>query len=67
MDALLEVLSKHKNERHKVVQGMEYFKIKCKRMRYAEFRAQELCVSNRVVDASCKHAIGSRLRGHTQG
>jgi len=33
-----------------------------RRMRYARFRAQGLCVSSGVVEAGCKVAIGTRLK-----
>ncbi len=32
------------------------------RMRYPEFRAAGLCVSSGVLEAGCKHAIGTRLK-----
>jgi hypothetical protein len=32
------------------------------RMRYAEFRAAELCTSTGVVEAGCKTAIGTRCK-----
>jgi hypothetical protein len=32
------------------------------RMRYAQFRAQGLCVSTGVVEAGCKLAVGTRLK-----
>ena len=32
------------------------------RMRYPEFRTQELCVSSGVVEAGCKTTIGARLK-----
>ena len=32
------------------------------RMRYPEFRAAGLCVSSGVLEAGCKHAIGTRMK-----
>lgn len=31
-------------------------------MRYAEFRAQGLCISSAVVESVCKNVIGARLK-----
>ena len=61
-DALLAALSKHRNTHKEAVQAMGYFRNNRKRMRYAEFRAQGLCVSSGVLEAGCKNAIGSRLK-----
>jgi len=39
-----------------------YFLKNRDRMRYADFRAAGLCTSTGVVEAGCKHAIGTRLK-----
>ena len=39
-----------------------YFKGHAERMRYAEFRRQDLFVGSGVVEASCRALVGSRLK-----
>lgn len=43
-------------------QAVGYFSTNIKRMRYAQFRAEGICISSGVVEAGCKDAIGARLK-----
>lgn len=62
IDALLAAFSGFAKHHHSVVQAMGYFNNNAKRMRYREFRAQDLCVSSGVLEAGCKTAIAERLK-----
>ena len=41
---------------------ISYLEKNKKRMRYAEFRKQDLFVGSGVVEAGCKNIIGARLK-----
>ena len=41
---------------------LDYVHHNHRRMRYPQFRAAGLCVSSGVLEAGCKHAIGTRLK-----
>jgi len=41
---------------------MDYFQTNKNRMRYAEFRSQNLFVGSGVVEAGCKTIMGLRLK-----
>ncbi len=62
VDALLAALSAHAEQNTLAAEAVVYFTNHRKRVRYAEFRAQGLCVSSGVVEAGCKTAIGARLK-----
>jgi len=41
---------------------IEYLQTNAERMRYPQFRKQQLCVGSGVIEAGCKTVIGSRLK-----
>ncbi len=41
-------------------QAVGYFSTNIRRMRYAQFRSEGICVSSGVVEAGCRDAIGAR-------
>ena len=43
-------------------QAAGYFSTNIKRMRYAQFRSEGICISSGVVEAGCKDAFGARLK-----
>ena len=55
----LDAVSGHCEEAQK---GLGYFRCNRQRMRYPEFRAAGLCVGSGVVEAGCKHVVGTRLK-----
>ena len=55
----LDAVSGHCEEAQK---GLGYFRRNRQRMRYPEFRAAGLCVGSGVVEAGCKHVVGTRLK-----
>lgn len=61
-DDLLKELSIHAPRIEAARLCLGYFETNRDRMRYPEFRKQELCVSSGVVEAGCKVAIGARLK-----
>jgi hypothetical protein len=62
LDALLDALCLHAGTNDAARRCLDYVTRNASRMRYAEFRAQGLCVSSGVVEAGCKLAIGTRLK-----
>lgn len=48
--------------RDKLCNTIEYFQTNTERMRYADFRKQDLFVGSGVVEAGCKTIIGQRLK-----
>jgi hypothetical protein len=42
--------------------AIDYFQTNRQRMRYAEFRRQDLFVRSGVVEAGCKTIVGQRLK-----
>jgi hypothetical protein len=62
LDDLLDALRVHAGTSAEARKCLGYVTANRDRMRYAEFRAQDLCVSSGVVEAGCKVAIGTRLK-----
>lgn len=50
------------DNRKKVEAELNYLNENKERMRYAEFRRQGLFIGSGVVEAGCKHIVGSRLK-----
>lgn len=61
-DELLAAFEVHRTADEEVPKLIGYLQENCHRMRYPEFRSQGLCVSTGMVEAGCKHALGSRLK-----
>jgi hypothetical protein len=62
VDLLVERLMVHAGHCELAGECAAYFRKNQHRMRYAEFRAADLCTSTGVVEAGCKNAIGTRLK-----
>ena len=62
LDALLAVLQDHAQAQDSARQCHLYITRNRHRMRYPEFRAQDLCLGSGVVEAGCKVLIGARLK-----
>lgn len=62
IDRLIAILKPFALNHAEVDTMMGYFDRNRERMRYAEFRAEGLCVSSAVVEAGCKNVIGTRLK-----
>ena len=62
VDLLVKRLMVHAGHCKEAVDCANYFRNNQHRMRYADFRAAGLCTSTGVVEAGCKHAIGTRLK-----
>jgi len=62
LDDLLAALGVHARTNDEARRCLDHVTANASRMRYAEFRAQGLCVSSGVVEAGCKVAIGTRLK-----
>ena len=62
LDAILAALRVHAQANDEARKCLNRVARNQKRMRYPEFRAQGLCVSSGVVEASCKVVIGTRLK-----
>ncbi|MDE0227127.1 MAG: hypothetical protein OXP28_18610 [Gammaproteobacteria bacterium] len=41
---------------------IDYLRRNRHRMRYPQFRAMRLCVTSGVVEAGCKHVVGTRFK-----
>ena len=61
LDTVIAAL-RHLPQKKETVQAIGYFDHNRKRMRYATFRNQGLCVASGVVEAGCRTAIGVRLK-----
>ena len=61
-DTVLDSLRPHVTECEAFRLGLGYFEDNRQRMRYAEFRAQGLCVGSGVVEAGCKTVVGERCK-----
>ncbi len=61
LGALLRALRRHAGN-DDARRCAEYIRRNRHRMRYPEFRALGLCVASGVVEAGCKHAIGTRFK-----
>jgi hypothetical protein len=53
---------RHHKVREEVRKAIDYFQTNKNRMRYAEFRSQNLFVGSGVVEAGCKTIMGLRLK-----
>ncbi len=62
LDDILAALEPHLASHKEVVTCREYLITNRERMRYPEFRSLGLCTSSGVVEAGCKHAIGTWLK-----
>ncbi len=61
-EAVLDSLRPYVTECEAFRLGLGYFEDNRQRMRYAEFRAQGLCVGSGVVEAGCKTVVGERCK-----
>ena len=59
---LFQALQVHAKEVPEARQCLNYIQNNRHRMRYKTFRAMGLCTSTGVVEAGCKHTIGTRLK-----
>ena len=62
IDAILRALRVHSPQDDVARKAVDYVEANRARMRYAEFRAADLCTSSGVVEAGCKTAIGTRCK-----
>ncbi len=62
VEALRSLVSTSPDVVEKIRTETEYFQRDAARMRYPKFRRQHLFVGSGVIEASCKTAIGSRLK-----
>ena len=62
IEALIRELKKASAGCGLAATAVGYFRTNIERMRYAQFRAEGICVSSGVVEAGCKDAIGARLK-----
>ena len=62
IEGLITELKKASDGCELATQAVGYFSTNIKRMRYAQFRAEGICISSGVVEAGCKDAIGARLK-----
>ena len=61
LDAVLRALRRHDN-RDEARRCVDYIRRNRHRMRYPKFRAMGLCVASGVVEAGCKHVVGTRFK-----
>ena len=61
LGALLRALRRHAH-RDEARRCIDYVRRNRHRMRYPRFRAMGLCVASGVVEAGCKHVVGTRLK-----
>ena len=61
-DQLIAAFETHRKTSEEVPKLIGYLETNRERMRYPEFRAQNLCVSTGMVEAGCLHVIGDRLK-----
>ena len=62
LDDLLAALGVQAASSEEARKCLDYVRHNRRRMRYPQFRAAGLCVSSGVLEAGCKHAIGTRLK-----
>ena len=61
LDALLRALRRHAGH-DDARRCIDYLRRNRHRMRYPAFRAMRLCVASGVVEAGCKHVVGTRCK-----
>ena len=61
-DEVLAALRSHAGTCEPAAQCADYIERNRDRMRYADFRAQGLCVASGVVESGCKSIVGTRLK-----
>ena len=59
--ALLRALRRH-DGRDEARRRIGYIRRNRHRMRYSAFRARGLCVASGVLEAGCKHVVGTRFK-----
>ncbi len=62
LESLLAALRIHADTNDEARKCLDYVTRNQHRMRYPEFRAQDLCVSTGIVESGCKVCIGTRLK-----
>ena len=62
VDDVIDALRRHAGTCEAARKDVEYFSNNRERMNYPTFRTMGLCVATGVVEAGCKHIIGSRLK-----
>lgn len=62
IEALVAAITRHAGHSEEARKAAAYFHENRERMRYAAFRQAGLCTSTGVVEAACKHTIGTRLK-----
>lgn len=62
IEALVEAIEVHAGHNEEARKAALYFANNKERMRYQDFRDAGLCTSTGVVEAACKHTIGTRLK-----
>ena len=62
VDGLLATLSAHAGTCEEAAKCVNYIDNNRSRMRYPEFRAQDLCVGSGVVEAGCRTVVGRLKR-----
>ncbi len=62
LEELLAVLGQHSGECEAARKCVGYSEGNRDRMRYDEFRAQDLCIGSGVVEAGCKTVVGERCK-----
>lgn len=62
VEVLVDRLMVHAHHCEQARACADYYRRNSHRMRYADFHAEGLCTSTGVLEAGCKHAIGTRLK-----
>lgn len=62
VESLRSLAGSHPEMAEKIRVEADYFEKNAERMRYPKFRKQHLFVGSGVIEAGCKHVIGSRLK-----
>jgi hypothetical protein len=62
VESLRSLAASHPEMAEKIRVEADYFEKNAERMRYPKFRKQHLFVGSGVIEAGCKHVIGSRLK-----
>jgi hypothetical protein len=62
IEALVAAIEVHANHSEEARRAAAYFSQNRERMRYHTFKQAGLCTSTGVVEAACKHTIGTRLK-----
>lgn len=62
LDALLKALRRHAPSCGEARKCVGYIQTNRLRMKYPDFRKQQLCTSSGVVEAGCKVVVGTRLK-----